>query len=202
MPLTQKTEKKFTYADYAAWPDDERWELINGDAYNMTPAPTVTHQKIANNLNILLSTHPKKKAECFVGIAPTDVVLSEYDVVQPDVFVVCDEKKITEANIQGSPNLIIEVLSPATALKDKREKKNLYEKYVVKEYIIVAPAAQYVERFLLEEGGLYGKGEIFGPKEVLPMASISDIKIPLWEVFEVEAPEEKAQEARKQESDS
>ncbi len=99
MPLAKKTNKKFTYTDYVTWPDDERWELINGEAYNMTPAPTVTHQKIAGNLYILISTHPEKRAECFVGIAPTDVVLSNHDVVQPDLFVVCDEKKITDANI-------------------------------------------------------------------------------------------------------
>ncbi len=190
MALAQKTKKGFTYADYLTWPDDERWELIDGEAYNMSPAPTVKHQKITGNLYILLSSHPEKRAECFVGIAPTDVVLSEYDVVQPDVFVVCDEKKITEANIQGSPDLIIEVLSPATALKDKREKKNLYEKYGVKEYIIVDPAAQYVERFLLEESGLYGKGGIFGPKEVLPLVSLKEIEIPLWEIFEVEEPKD------------
>ena len=190
MALAQKTKKGFTYADYLTWPDDERWELIDGEAYNMSPAPTVKHQKITGNLYILLSSHPEKRAECFVGIAPTDVVLSEYDVVQPDVFVVCDEKKITEANIQGAPDLIVEVLSPATALKDKREKKNLYEKYGVKEYIIVDPAAQYVERFLLEEGGLYVKSEIFGPKEVLPLVSLKEIEIPLWEIFEVEEPKD------------
>ena len=189
MPLAQKISNKFTYTDYITWSDNERWELIDGEAYNMTPAPTVTHQKIGGNLYILLSSHLKKRAECFVGIAPTDVVFAEHNVVQPDVFVVCDKKKITEANIQGAPDLIIEVLSPATALKDKREKKALYEKYGVKEYIIIDPAAQYVERFLLKEGGLYGKGEIFGPRETLLSIALKDIKISLWEVFEVEAPE-------------
>ena len=190
MPLTQKAEKKFTYADYVAWPDDERWELIDGEAYNMTPAPTVRHQKITGNLYNLLSSHSKKREECFVGIAPTDVVFSEHDVVQPDVFVVCDQKKITEANIQGAPDLVIEVISPSTAVKDKREKKALYEKYGVKEYIIVDPADQYVERFLFGEDGLYGKGDIFGPMEVLPIVGLEGIEIPLWEVFEVEGPEE------------
>ena len=201
MPLAKKAEKKFTYADYVRWPDDERWELIDGEAYNMTPAPTVRHQKIVGNFYFLIKERLAEK-RCTPGIAPTDVILSEHDVVQPDVFVICDEKKITEANIQGAPDLIIEVLSPATSLKDKREKKNLYEKYGVKEYIIVDPVAQYVERFLLDEGGLYGKGEIFGPKETLPVVFIPDIKIPLWEVFEVERPEEQGQESRKQESDS
>jgi len=191
MPLAQKTEKKFTYADYAAWPHDERWELIDGEAYNMSPAPSVRHQKTVNNINIFLSTHPKKKDECFVGIAPTDVVLSEYDVVQPDVFVVCDEKKIAEANIQGAPDLIVEVLSSGTAIKDKREKKKVYEKYGVKEYIIIDPLLLYAERFLLEKDGHYGKEDIFGSTEILPLASMEDIKIPLWEVFEVVGPEKR-----------
>ena len=195
MALAQKTKKGFTYADYLTWPDDERWELINGDAYNMTPAPTTRHQNIVYNVSFILKSKLLNKS-CRPFVAPTVVVLSEYDVVQPDVFVVCDEKKITEANIQGAPDLTVEVLSPVTALKDKREKKNLYEKYGVKEYIIVDPAAQYVERFLLEEGGLYGKGGIFGPKEVLPLVSLKKIEIPLWETFEVEEP--KDQEKKEQ----
>ena len=188
MSLAQKTEKKFTYADYVAWPDDERWELIDGQAYNMTPAPTTRHQNIVYNVSFILKSKFLNKS-CRPFVAPTDVVLSEYDVVQPDVFVVCDEKKITEANIQGAPDLIVEVLSPATALKDKREKKALYEKYGVKEYIIVDPTAQYIERFPLDEDGLYGKADIFGSIEILSLASLEDIEIPLWEVFEVEEPE-------------
>ena len=189
MALAQKTKKGFTYADYLIWPNDERWELIDGGAYNMTPAPTTRHQNIVYNVSFILKSKLLNKS-CRPFVAPTDVVLSEYDVVQPDVFVVCDEKKITEANIQGAPDLIVEVLSPATALKDKREKKVLYEKYAVKEYIIVDPAAQYVERFLLQEGGLYEKSEIFGPKEVLPLVSLKEIEIPLWEIFEVEEPKD------------
>jgi Uma2 family endonuclease len=188
MALAQKTKKGFTYADYLTWPDDERWELIDGEAYNMTPAPTTRHQNIVYNLSFILKSKLLNKS-CRPFVAPTDVVLSEYNVVQPDVFVVCDEKKITE-NIQGSPDLIIEVLSPATALKDKREKKALYEKYGVKEYILIDPSALVVERFLLEDDRVYGKGGIFGPKEVLPLVSLKEIEIPLWEIFEVEEPKD------------
>lgn len=189
MPLPQETGIKFTYNDYLTWPDDERWELIDGQAYNMTPAPSFTHQKVVFNFASHLKDSLKDKP-CVTGIAPTDVVLSEHDVVQPDVFVVCDEKKITEANIRGAPDVVAEVLSPATALKDKREKKALYERYGVKEYIIVDPTEQYVERFLLGRDGLYGREEVFGPKEVLRLSSLKGIEIPLWEVFEVEGPEE------------
>ena len=193
MPLAKKNDKKFTYRDYVTWPGDERWELIDGEAYNMTPAPSIKHQKIVSNINVILSTHPQKKAECFVGIAPVDVVFSEHDVVQPDILVVCDKDKITEANIQGAPDLIIEVISPGTALKDKREKKKLYERYGVKEYIIVDPVDQYIERFLMEEGGVYSKGEIFGPGEILNLVSLEGIDLPLWKVFEVEEPGQEAE---------
>ncbi|RZB30251.1 MAG: hypothetical protein SRB1_02531 [Desulfobacteraceae bacterium Eth-SRB1] len=123
------------------------------------------------------------------ALLPTDVVLSEHDVIQPDVFVVCDEKKITEANIQGSPDLVIEVISPSTVVKDKREKKARYERYGIGEYIIVDPADQYVERFLLGEDVLYGKGDIFGSMEVLHLVALEGVEIPLWEVFGIKGPE-------------
>ena len=187
MPLAEKTDKHFTYTDYITWPDEERWELIDGQAYNMTPAPSCTHQKIAGNLYFTFKNRPAEK-RCTPFIAPTDVVLSESDIVQPDVFVVCDQNKITEANIQGAPDLVIEVISPVTALKDKREKKALYERFGVREYIIVDPNDLYVERFLLEEDGLYGRGEIFSPREILPVVALEGIEIPLWAVFEVEGP--------------
>ena len=188
MPLAQKTEKKFTYADYVAWPDDERWELIDGEAYNMSPAPTTRHQSIVYNISFIIKSNLLNKS-CKPFVAPVDVVLSVHDVVQPDVFVVCDEKKITEANIQGAPDLIVEVLSPGTAIKDKREKKKLYEKYGVKEYIIIDPLLLYAEHFLLGKDGLYGKADIFGSIDILSLASMEDVKIPLWEVFEVVGPE-------------
>jgi Uma2 family endonuclease len=189
MLMVRKTERKFTYTDYITWPDEERWELIDGQAYNMTPAPTFKHQKIVFNFASLLRDALKGNP-CVAGIAPTDIVLSEFDVVQPDVFVVCDEKKITEANTQGSPNLIIEVISPCTALKDKREKKALYERYGVKEYILIDPICRYTEHFVLQNDGFYGKGEILGSKEVLLLTFLKKLKSPLWEVFEVEGPED------------
>ncbi|MCR4319047.1 MAG: Uma2 family endonuclease [Candidatus Brocadiaceae bacterium] len=188
-PLKKESERKFTWTDYLTWHEDERWEVIDGEAYCMTPAPSIRHQDIVVNL----ATRLKQKlggGPCRPFVAPTDVVLSEYDVVQPDILVVCDKKKITDANIQGAPDLIIEVLSPNTSLKDKREKKSLYERFGVREYIIVDPLEQYVERFLFEDDGTYGKGEVFGPQEVLQINSLEGIDISLWEVFEVEGPKE------------
>lgn len=184
-PSIKKSLQKFTWSDYITWPDSERWEIIDGVAYNMTPAPSVRHQILAGKFYSQLDQKLKNKP-CRPFIAPVDVVLSEYDIVQPDVFVVCDKKKITDRNIQGSPDLAVEILSPFTALKDLRDKKTLYEKYGVKEYIIIDPIEEYVERFGLGKDGTYGKGEIFGPQEVLSFKSFEGIEANLWEIFEVE----------------
>lgn len=183
MPLAKEKDQLFTYADYATWPEDERWELIDGKAYAMTPAPSTRHQTVVGNCFRMLSTAIRgQSCRCFV--APTDVVLSHVDVVQPDVLVVCDQAKITEANIQGAPDLVVEVVSPSTGLKDKREKKDLYEKYGVLEYLIVDPGLGCVERFILGPDGLYGKGDIFGAMERMPLLSLPDISLDLPEVFE------------------
>lgn len=183
MPVADKDER-YTYQEYLTWSDDERWELIDGKAYNMTPAPGFRHQRIAGNFYHLLRNALQEKP-CIPGIAPTDIVLSDHDVVQPDVFVVCDEEKITEQIIRGAPDLVLEVASPSTARKDRMEKKRLYESFGVREYILIDPAAQFAERFLLEQDGLFGRGEVFGPQQVLVLKSLDAVEIPLWEIFEV-----------------
>jgi Uma2 family endonuclease len=183
MPLAKEKGQRFTYADYVTWPENERWELIDGRPYDMTPAPSTRHQTVVLKLGTMLSTAlGGSPCRCFV--APTDVVLSEYDVVQPDVLVVCDRARITDANIQGAPDLVIEVASPATGLKDKREKKNLYEKHGVREYILVDPGLRCVERFFLGTDGLYGKGDVFGTTERIQFLSLTEVSIDLQEVFD------------------
>ncbi|MFH0924141.1 MAG: Uma2 family endonuclease [bacterium] len=183
MLVAKKIKQKFTYADYVKWPDNERWELIDGEAYDMSPAPSFSHQKVVGNIYRILGNQLAGK-KCIPGIAPTDIILSEYDVVQPDVFVVCDKKKITEANIQGAPDVIIEVLSPSTGVKDRREKKALYERFGVREYILVDLVEKYVESFYLMEEGTYSKGNILGADEILPFRVLDKVEIPLREVFE------------------
>jgi len=117
MAYAVKKDKTYTYKDYLTWPDEERWEIIAGKAYDMSAAPRIKHQNITSNFHIKLKTHPDNP--CYTGIAPTDVVFDEYNVVQPDVFVVCDGSKITENNIQGTPDLIVEVVSDGTEVKDR-----------------------------------------------------------------------------------
>jgi len=195
MPLAKKVDERFTYQDYITWPDDERWELINGVPYDMSPAPTFRHQRIVGMFYHLLMTKLRGKA-CTPGISPTDIVLSENDVVQPDVFVICSQSKITEKNIQGAPDLVIEVISPSSNIKDRREKRELYERYGVKEYIIVDIIEKYVERFCLEKNGKYRASDIFKPEETIKLFSLRDLEISLSEVFEIEVVSENEEKAK------
>jgi Uma2 family endonuclease len=170
LPKPQST--RYTVADYMTWPDEERWELIDGVAYNMSPAPGIKHQDIAGGLYAMLRGKLQGKS-CQPFIAPVDVVLSEHDVVQPDVIVVCDSAKITERNIQGAPDWVAEVLSPSTARKGLREKKALFERSGVREYVVFDPLESYVQRFCLAADGTYGAGEVFDPGESLPLGFMS-----------------------------
>jgi len=196
MPFAQRTNKKLCYQDYLKWPEDERWEIIDGKAYDMSPAPKVKHQSISRNLSGILYNKKKDFKNCEFYEAPTDVVFDDFNVVQPDIFVVCDKIKITEDNIKGAPDLIVEIVSPSTAYKDTKIKKELYEKFKVKEYIIIFPDLQMAERYVLVSGK-YGIPERFNWDETLKMKTF-DIKINLWEMFEKELPQKQKGKADEQ----
>jgi Uma2 family endonuclease len=100
MSLARKSDHKFTYAEVLTWPDSERWEIIDGGAYDKTPAPTIRHQRIVGRFFRLIDTalqnHP-----CQVFVSPIDVVFSEHDVVQPDIVVVCDPGRSPRRTSRG-----------------------------------------------------------------------------------------------------
>ena len=175
IPL-KKSDHMYTYKDYCSWPDIERWELIDGVAYNMSPAPSSRHQGISGELYFQIKIFLKNK--CRVFAAPFDVFLpvfpikSEYEidtVVQPDLSVICDKSKIIEKGCLGSPDLIIEILSPSTSKRDLNEKFQLYERSGVKEYWIVDPGNKYIRIFhLISEGensGKYDDGTLIPPAD-------------------------------------
>ncbi len=184
MPIPE-LEKEYTYQDYLSWPDDERWEIIEGIPYDMSPSPNIKHQAIVGNLFGFLH-QALKGNECVPRIAPLDVVFSEKNVVQPDIIIVCDRTKETEKNIQGAPDVVFEVLSPYTARKDRWNKMKLYEKYGVKEYIVIEPEAQYAEQFRLTSDNCFDKGRYIEAQEELVLSTIGGLTVPLWEVFEIE----------------
>ena len=182
-----KSDGPRTWQDYLSWPDEERWEIIDGTAYAMLPAPSTLHKNIVGRIFSRLDQQLSGKP-CQPFIAPTDVKLSEQDVVQPDIIVVCDPAKITPSHIEGAPEVVIEVLSPATSSRDLREKKALYEKSGVLEYVLVDPLENYAIRFLLTDDG-YDKGMVFACDELLVFERLEGLQVPLWEVFELPPPE-------------
>ena len=152
---TEAHRVKFTYRDYLNTPDDIRYQLINGELIR-EPAPTTPHQSVLLNLAVLLGSFTRRQGLGKLFVAPTDVYLSDLDVVQPDLLFVSAARAaiITERNIQGPPDLVNEIASPSTAQRDRSVKLKLYARYGVAEYWIVDPAAETVETLRLEDGEL------------------------------------------------
>ena len=156
---------KLTYEDYLKTSDDERYELLNGELV-MPPAPLTAHQMISIALASRLYQYVEEKGLGTVVAAPTDVVLSDTDVVQPDVLFVSNERShiLTRENVRGAPDLVVEILSPATAERDRTLKLDLYALHGVKEYWIVDPDAKTITVLLrgenrFEVSGIYGEGQ-------------------------------------------
>ena len=187
-PSALPQDRRYTWTEYQTWSDDERWELIDGVAYNRSPAPSIRHQRVASNFHGVLYRMLAGKT-CQPFMAPTDVRLSETDVVQPDILVICDPGKITPSHIEGAPELVVEILSPGTSAKDLREKKWLYQRSGVREYIVVDPLEFYVQRFLLSADGRYGEPEVFGPEDVISLVVLEGLTVDLREILEWSPPD-------------
>lgn len=157
------TGPRFTYGDYCRWPEDERWELIEGQPFNMSPAPTRQHQKLVLEIGRQLGNQ-LEQGPCEVYVAPFDVRLAKGDepdneivnLVQPDVAVICDQAKLDDAGCRGAPDWIVEVLSPSTAAKDQTDKFALYERHGVREYWLVHPTDRVLTVYRLQDG-TYGR---------------------------------------------
>jgi Uma2 family endonuclease len=147
MRTALQPERRLTYDDFLLFPNDgRRHELIDGEHY-VSPAPNVCHQRVVGRLYVDISNFLRQYAhvgEAF--IAPTDVVLSLFDVVGPDiVFLAADQgDMLTDANVRGAPALAVEVVSPHTRERDEIEKYQLYARSGVREYWIVDPADKTV----------------------------------------------------------
>ena len=132
---TERSRIKFTYEDYKHTPEDKRYELLDGELI-MVLAPRTAHQRTSRDILIPINTFVAENDLGEVFIAPCDVVLSETDVVQPDLLFVSKERShiINEDNIRGAPDLVIEILSPSTAQRDRTLKRTLYALHGVPEY--------------------------------------------------------------------
>ena len=188
MGLALRKEKHYTYADYLQWPDDTRYELIDGEAFLMSPAPLVEHQEVAGEVFRQLANQLDGQP-CRPYIAPVDVRLPRTDeadaaidtVVQPDVLVVCDPGKVDRRGVRGAPDWLLEVLSPSTAAHDQIAKRRTYERAGVREYWLVHPGDRTLTVYVLENGQ-YGRPEIYELKDATPIGVLPGVAI-AWDAL-------------------
>jgi len=181
------TGVKLTYDDYVLFPDDGmRHELIDGEHY-VTPSPNRKHQKVSGNLFLLIGSWLEQHPIGQVYYAPFDVVFSKFDVVEPDLLYMSNERAtevLTHANVQGAPEIVIEIGSPGTRKRDETIKRRLYERAGVTEYWIVDPERDVVRVYCR------GGGEFDRPIElrsesadVLTTTLLPGLNLPLTRIF-------------------
>ncbi|GEN35796.1 Uma2 family endonuclease [Aneurinibacillus danicus] len=187
------TGKKLCYADYLEMSQPEEWwEIIDGIPYSPNPTPPVIHQKVLGGLMVQIGEYLRgRKEEMLFTIdvrmpekGQTDMETT--NVVQPDIAVVCDPRKIDEKGCMGSPDWIIEIVSLATIKRDKMEKFQLYERMGVLEYWIVYPREQFLEVYRLGEKYKYSLFGIFTVEDCVSTSIFDDIAIKLNKVFQPE----------------
>ncbi|PAV28257.1 hypothetical protein CIL05_17985 [Virgibacillus profundi] len=186
-----KEDRIYTYADYLSWPEDVRAEIIDGTPY-LQAAPSRIHQEILLGLVRQVGDFLDGK-ECKVYPAPFQVVLDpegentdeedSQNVFEPDITIVCDKSKLDDAGCKGSPDLVMEIISPSTARKDKIEKFNKYEQAGVKEYWIIEPQEKIVSVFTLQENQGYGRPNLYSDEDQVKITIFEDLKIDLKLVF-------------------
>ena len=178
---------KLTYEDYVHFPEDgRRHELIEGD-HHVTPSPTNRHQRIAYNLTQHLGAFVDDRELGRLYFAPFEVVLSPTDVVQPDLLFVATEHldRLTEANVQGAPDLVVEIVSESTRGRDEVTKRHLYARHGVVEYWIVDPVTEKVEVYRLGTDGRYRREAELSSEDgdSLESALFSGFSLPLADLF-------------------
>jgi len=189
---------RYSYADYLTWADDKMREIIDGVVY-LFSVPVREHAStIISFLHRAINYVKKRKGKCQIFTAPFDVRLPKngetaddkiFNVVQPDICVVCDPSKLDKRGCMGAPDLIVEVISLSTSKRDMKEKFMLYEEADVKEYWVVFPKDKGVTVFLLQPNGKYDDGttyQVMDGTTKVPVQTLEGLIIDLEELFEDE----------------
>lgn len=183
----QAQHVKFTYEDYLLFPEDgRRHELIEGE-HVVTPAPRTKHQIVSSNLHRVLSVfvHDRRLGRVFA--APTDVVLSDLDVVEPDLLFVSTSRMsiVTDTHIHGAPDLVVEILSESTRKTDEIVKRKLYDRFGVPEYWIIDPELETVKVYRATDRGYVRAAELSQEAaDTLTTPLLPDLRIALLQIFE------------------
>ncbi len=175
---------KFTYEDYCLLPEDRRYEVVDGELL-LTPAPTLMHQVVKMRLVRVLEDFVRQDRSGMVVDAPFDVVLSRFDVVQPDILFVSSPRKavLGEKFADGAPDLVVEVLSPSTEIRDRVAKAKRYATFGVREMWLVDPIAKTIE-ILVNEGDGFRQQGVFGADDKVRstiLASLEFLAAPIFQ---------------------
>ena len=191
--LVLDLNKRYTYADYLTWMDDVRRELIDG-FISMMAGTSRFHGEVSNNIALRLNLHLlNSKCNCRVYTAPVDVLLPKngeteadkiYDVVQPDIFVVCGGWKGGDNAFLGAPDMVVEILSQSNRKKDLIKKFHLYENAGVREYWIADPKVKTVTAYVMQDNGEYDDGEIYQTGEKIPVHIFDGHLIEMNDIFD------------------
>ena len=177
-------KKKYTIKDYQLMDEGSPFQLINADLV-MSPSPVVNHQKILLNLAMQIKVFMAQNNDNGeLLVAPMDVHLDEENIFQPDLLYIAESRKaeLIKDHIYGAPDLIVEILSPSTAYYDLRQKKDIYEKYGVKEYILIDPLQLNAEIYILEESHFVLRQKA-GINEALESVLLNGFTIDLNKLF-------------------
>ena len=182
--VVSKAKTKFTYQDYAKTPEGERYELLDGELI-MAAAPNMAHQHTQTNLGGEFYIFVRDGDLGSVYFSPTDVYLSDTDVVQPDlVFFSKEWSRIrTGKNIRGAPDIVVEILSPSTSTYDWGYKRDLYAKYEVKEYWLADPYARQIIVMLLKDGRYEIVG-VYREDDTLRSPTLEGFELDLGRIFD------------------
>ncbi len=174
---------KFTYKDYINTPEDKRYELLDGDLI-MVPSPSVEHQRILIRLTLYLVDFVAEGQLGEVLVAPCDVVLSDYDVLQPDIMFISKDRAyiIAPGSIRGAPDLVVEILSPSTEQRDRTAKSTIYARHGVREFWLVSPEERSVEVLSLEAEG-YVRARIYKVEDSLSSPLLQGLSLPVKSLF-------------------
>jgi Uma2 family endonuclease len=177
---------RLTYDDFVDFPDDgKRHELIDGEHY-VTPSPNTKHQSIVINLTGLIWGYLRENKVGVVFGAPFDVVFSNFDVVEPDLLFISEARRkvLTAKNIQGAPDLVVEVGSPGTRRRDELIKHQLYERFGVSEYWVVDPDIDVIKVYRLTDGRYTRVSELtLRADDVLTTPLLPGLELRLAEIF-------------------
>ena len=176
-------KKKYSYEDYLNTPEDKRYELIEGELY-ITPSPITNHQRISGRIDFELRKFVLDNDYGEVFDAPYDVYFDDENVVQPDILFISKDRLniIGDKNLQGAPDLVIEILSENDAYRDLIQKKKLYARFGVKEYWIVVLGEKTIDIYILKDKA-YQLYKVFGEIDTLESQFLKGFKIELKGIF-------------------